>query len=84
MLMLFDAATQAFEYVFPSQPQTGANKDVQTNGIATHEPGAVHVPMGKSQNSPAGQSLSIVQLPGTHAPGAKILTAANAASQELA
>jgi len=35
-----DAATQAFEYTFPSQPQTGACSRVQTSGFFLHVDGA--------------------------------------------
>jgi hypothetical protein len=53
----FDAAAQRFEYVFPSQPQTGSTTAGQTPGRATHSPAASHAPSGRRQSSVAEQSV---------------------------
>lgn len=49
-----ECASQPFEYVLPSQPQTGAQMSGQPSGRGRQlptEPGAGQVPSPKSQNS---------------------------------
>jgi len=54
---------QSFEYVVPSHPQTGATRAKQAEGRGTHVPPVLlQVPGGHSQNSPAPQSVSPLQL----------------------
>lgn len=45
----FDAATQSFEYVLPSQPHTGAKMPGQMPGRGAHAPTPVQTPSGSMQ-----------------------------------
>ena len=48
--------SQSFQYVFPSQPQTGAQSAVQGAGLATHVPVAPGAQSRTSHVSPEAQS----------------------------
>lgn len=58
MLWLAASAWQAFEYVCPSQPQTGSKRSMHTSGTGVHAPPpeAPHVSAGYSQNERAPQA----------------------------